>query len=114
VSQRAAIRFLEQSTFGPVLSQLTAVETGGMEPFLSTQFQAPVSQYPDPDPTLFDDSSLQVVFFQNAMNSQASSDQLRQRTVFALNQIWVISGNKVSMPKFFTPYLRVLNAIHRP
>jgi len=110
VNQRAAVRFLEQSTFGPVASQLAAVETGGIEQFLTTQFQASVSPYPDPDPNSFDDSLLQTVFYQNAMNSQASSDQLRQRTVFALNQIWVISGNKVSMPKFYTPYLRVLAA----
>jgi len=94
VSQRAAVRLLEQSTFGPGAAQLVALETGGMEQFLTAQFQAPVSPYPDPDPTANDVSSLQTAFFQNAMNPQAGSDQLRQRVVFALNQIWVVSATR--------------------
>jgi uncharacterized protein (DUF1800 family) len=110
VSQRVAMRFLEQSTFGPTATQLVAVEAGGMEQFLTSQFQAPVSPYPVPDPTaqvLFNE---EAAFFQNAVNSQASSDQLRQRVVFALNQIWVVSGNQVGQPRFFTPYLQTLAA----
>lgn len=108
VSQRAAVRFLEQSTFGPSDAQLVAVETGGMESFLAAQFQAPVSTYPDIPPGKNDLGGIFGVFFQNALNSQASSDQLRQRVVFALNQIWVVSGNKVGQPDFYVPYLRVL------
>jgi uncharacterized protein (DUF1800 family) len=110
VTQRAAVRFLEQSTFGPTPAQLVAVESGGMEAFLNAQFQAPASPYPVPDPTaqvLFNE---EAAFFQNAVNSQASSDQLRERVVFALNQIWVVSGNKVGQPRFFTPYVQTLQA----
>jgi uncharacterized protein (DUF1800 family) len=110
VSQRAAIRLLEQSTFGPSNAQLVAVEAGGMEQFLADQFQAPVSQYPVQDPVVNDLSVPQAAFFQNAMNPLANSDQLRQRVVFALNQIWVVSGNKLSAPRFYTPYLQVLAA----
>jgi uncharacterized protein (DUF1800 family) len=109
-NQRAAVRFLEQSTFGPANSQLLAVEAGGLEKFLSDQFQAPASTYPDPDPASQNIFDVPPTFFQNALNPQAGSDQLRQRTMFALNQIWVVSGNKVNMPKFYTPYLRVLIA----
>jgi uncharacterized protein (DUF1800 family) len=108
VNQRAAVRFLEQSTFGPSDAQLAAVETGGMESFLSAQFQAPASTYPDIPPGKNDLGDLFPVFFQNALNSQASSDQLRQRVMFALNQIWVVSGNKVGQPEFYAPYLRTL------
>src|SRR5260370_25830112 len=56
VNQRAAVRFLEQSTFGPSDTQLAAVETGGMESFLTAQFQAPTSgvTYPLPPPRLND------------------------------------------------------------
>ncbi len=50
------------------------------------------------------------VFFQNALDAQAGSDQLRQRVMFALNQIWVVSGNKVGQPDFYVPYLRVLGS----
>jgi uncharacterized protein (DUF1800 family) len=110
VNQRAAIRFLEQSTFGPNDAQLAAVETGGMENFLTAHFQAPTSDvnYPIPPPGMNDVHLLFPVFFQNALDAQASSDQLRQRVMFALNQIWVVSNNKVGQPEFYVPYLRVL------
>lgn len=110
VSQRAAVRFLEQSTFGPNDAQLAAVETGGMESFLTAQFQAPTSDgnYPIPPLGMNDVHVLFPVFFQNALDTHAGSDQLRQRVMFALNQIWVVSGNKVGQPDFYVPYLRVL------
>lgn len=110
VNQRAAVRFLEQSTFGPSDAQLATVETGGMENFLAAQFQAPTSDvnYPNIPPGMNDVHLLFPTFFQNALNAQASSDQLRQRVMFALNQIWVVSGNKVGQPEFYVPYLRVL------
>lgn len=110
VNQRAAVRFLEQSTFGPNDAQLAAVETGGMENFLTAQFQARTSDvnYPIPPLGMNDVHVLFPVFFQNALDTQAGSDQLRQRVVFALNQIWVVSGNKVGQPDFYVPYLRVL------
>src|SRR6266481_361561 len=110
VNQRAAVRFLEQSTFGPSDAQLAAVETGGIENFLLAQFQAPTSDvnYPNIPPGMNDVHLLFPTFFQNALNAQASSDQLRQRVMFALNQIWMVSGNKVGQPEFYVPYLRVL------
>src|SRR3989475_2109965 len=110
VNQRAAVRFLEQSTFGPNDAQLATVETGGMESFLTAQFQAPTSDvnYPSVPPGTNDVHQLFPVFFQNALDAQAGSDQLRQRVMFALNQIWVVSGNKVGQPDFYVPYLRVL------
>jgi hypothetical protein len=110
VNQRAAVRFLEQSTFGPNDAQLAAVETGGMESFLTAQFQAPTSDvnYPIPPLGMNDVHVLFPVFFQNALDAQPGSDQLRQRVMFALNQIWVVSGNKVGQPDFYVPYLRVL------
>jgi uncharacterized protein (DUF1800 family) len=110
VNSRAAVRLLDQSTFGASDAQLVEVEAKGMENFLATQFQASASIYPDPDPSLNDVSSVQAVFFQNAVNPAVNSDQLRQRTVFCLSQIWVVSGNTVNQPKFYTPYLRVLAA----
>ncbi len=110
VNQRAAVRFLEQSTFGPNDAQLAAVETGGMENFLLAQFQAPTSDvnYTIPPLGMNDVHVLFPVFFQNALDAHAGSDQLRQRVMFALNQIWVVSGNKVGQPDFYVPYLRVL------
>lgn len=110
ITQRAAVRFLEQSTFGPVPSQQVQVESGGMEAFLNAQFQAGISPYPPPDLSSFDNTAMQAAFFQNALARQAASDQLRQRIVFALNQLWVISATKTSKPAYYTPYLQMLEA----
>jgi uncharacterized protein (DUF1800 family) len=112
VSRRAAVRFLEQSTFGPSDAQLAAVETAGMESFLTAQFQAPRSDvnYPNIPPGTFDLSQVQTIFFQNALDATANSDQLRQRAVFALNQIWVTSGNKLAAPDVYVPYLQTLGS----
>ena len=108
LSQRAAIRFLEQSTFGPNDAQLLALETGSRESFLAAQFQAPVTPYPD-TPAGVDGIGVPLgAIFLNALQQQASSDQLRQRVAFVLEQIWVISGNKLGRPDVFTPFLNVL------
>lgn len=48
---------------------------------------------------------LQARFFTNAVHG---SDQLRQRMVFALSQIWVVSASVASLPERFVPYLRIL------
>ena len=108
VSQRAAIRFLEQSTFGPNDAQLFALETASRESFLAAQFSAPVTPYPD-TPSGVDGIGvpLGAIYF-NALQPQANSDQLRQRVEFVLEQIWVISGNKLGRPDVFTPFLNVL------
>ena len=48
VSAAAAVRFLEQSTFGPTLQLVSQVEQDGFAPFLEVQLAAPVSMYPTP------------------------------------------------------------------
>ncbi len=54
---------------------------------------------------------IQQRFFANAANTDASSDQVRQRIAFALTQIWVISAadNNLRLPQRFLPYLQVLD-----
>ena len=52
---------------------------------------------------------MQNQFFQNAVND---SDQLRQRVAFALNEIWVVSQNKVGDPTGYTNYMRALTTTH--
>jgi len=99
----AAVRFLEQSTFGPTPALITQVQQVGISAFLSSQFTASGSTYPDPSPT---DTNLpmQQVFFTNALNNP---DQLRQRVALALSEIWVISDFTVP-PQGLSPYLRLL------
>lgn len=106
-----AVRFLEQATFGPNDATIQEVMNKGPALALEEQFAKPMSGYGtfvdiDPDPrkgcpdgspdTCYRDNytvfPLQRAFFRNAV---AASDQLRQRTAFALSQILVISGTEL-------------------
>jgi uncharacterized protein (DUF1800 family) len=105
VSQSAAVRFLEQSTFGPTPELVTQVQQTGFDPFLQAQFAAPVSAYPAPLSTDMGLAKVQNQFFLNGVND---ADQLRQRIAFALNEIWVVGENKVNDPTGYTNYIQAL------
>jgi uncharacterized protein (DUF1800 family) len=105
ISQVAAVRFLEQSTFGPTPTLVGQVAAGGFDDFLEEQFAAPASTYPTPAATDSGVTKVQNQFFINAVND---NDQLRQRVAFALNEIWVVSQNKVSDPTGYTNYMTAL------
>jgi uncharacterized protein (DUF1800 family) len=105
VSQSAAVRFIEQSTFGPTPSLVSHVAQDGFDIFLNEQFSATASAYPTPAASDTDLSKVQNQFFINAVND---NDQLRQRVAFALNEMWVVSQNKVGDPTGYTNYLKAL------
>ena len=105
VSAAAAVRFLEQSTFGPTPELVSQVQQIGFAPFLETQLAAPASTYPTP---LTTDTSLTKVQNQFWLNAVNDSDQLRQRVAFALNELWVVSQNKVNDPTGYTNYMQAL------
>ena len=119
------VRFLEQATFGPTPAEITRVQSMGFRAYLNEQFNAPMSSYPALTLMPTDSSQgcptgspstcgrdnyqmypLQLKFFQNALNG---NDQLRQRVAFALHQIFVVSGNEVSLPSWMSPYLQTLD-----
>jgi uncharacterized protein (DUF1800 family) len=100
----AAVRFLEQSTFGPTSVGLNQLEQTGFTPFLIDQFNAPMSTYPDPASTVNTLTPTQQIFFTNALTG---FDQLRQRVALALSEIWVTSGNTIP-PQGMAPYMRLL------
>jgi uncharacterized protein (DUF1800 family) len=100
----AAVRFLEQSTFGPTPALVTQVQQMGFPEFLTSQFAMSGSTYPDPASTVTSLLPTQQVFFMNALNNP---DQLRQRVAFALSEIWVSSGFTVP-PQGMAPYMRLL------
>jgi len=104
VTQAAAARFLEQSTFGPTSALIAQVQQSGFPAFLNSQFSAPMSTYPDPATGVTSMQSTQQVLFTNALNGQ---DQLRQRMALALSEIWVTSGFTVP-PQGMAPYMRLL------
>jgi uncharacterized protein (DUF1800 family) len=118
-----AARFLDQASFGPTPAEIANVQTfpGGMSAYIDNQFTLPASSWTVPtlipqvtinNNTLnlcFPDnlvSCLQILWFQNALTGQ---DQLRQRTAFALSQIWVISANVVFISDSYQTYYGILN-----
>lgn len=105
VTAAAADRMLEQATFGPTPELVNQMQQSGFDGFLQSQFAAPVSTYPDPAPTDQGVGKVQNQFFQNAVND---GDQLRQHVAFALNEILVVSQNKVNDPTGYTNYMRAL------
>ena len=106
VSASAAARFLEQSTFGPTPALLNQVQETGFDTFLQNQFAVPASSYPAPAATDSGLGNVQTAFFNDAVNGP---DQLRQRVGFALNELWVVSGNKIGDPTGYTNYVTALN-----
>ncbi len=106
VTPFAAARFLEQATFGPTFDHLNQLQQVGFAQWLSDQFNAPSSLYPDPDndPTTNSPGPLQARFLVNALYAP---DQLRQRLAFALQKIWVVSWIVVNVDEGFTSYLRM-------
>src|SRR5579862_986223 len=103
----AAVRFLEQSAFGPMPTAMTQLEGTGFTPFLTDQFAANVSTFPDPSATDIMNNNLvptQRTLFTNAL---VNPDQLRQRVALALSEIWVTSGNTIPV-QGMAPYMRLL------
>ena len=115
-----AVRFLEQSTFGPTSELIDLVRQAGFEAFLDEQLAAPISDYPElpfwpqTRPTSctgdcqrdnYTYYQLQRHFFTNALYGQ---DQLRQRVAFALGQILVTSQVDVPLPSWMRGYQQLL------
>jgi uncharacterized protein (DUF1800 family) len=105
VSSAAAVRFLEQSSFGPNMENVNQVEETGFDTYLQNQFASTITPYPNPRPN---DSvnNVQQSFFLNAI---AGGDQVRMRTALALNELWVVSADTVNDPLGYTNYLRTLS-----
>jgi uncharacterized protein (DUF1800 family) len=102
-----ADRFLEQTTFGPTPALVTKVQIQGLQNFLNAQYALPVTPYPDPAAMESGLGNVQERYFIVNLTAQ---DQLRQRVAFALSQIFVIGGDKITDPTAFTNYLRLLDA----
>jgi uncharacterized protein (DUF1800 family) len=123
-----AVRFLEQSSWGPTNAEVARVQAMGLRAALNEQFNAPLSSYPDL-PFIPDNSAngcpsgsaatcvrdnytmypLQAKFFQNALTTGSQSDQLRQRVAWALHQIFVVSGRDINLTYAMGYYLKTLD-----
>ncbi len=105
VSATSAVRFLEQSSFGPNSEFLNQVQTMGYDFYLQNQFAAPITAYRDPkvDYQIY---NIQSDYF---LREISMGDQLRGRSSLFLNELWVVGADKVSDPLGYTNYLRTLD-----
>jgi uncharacterized protein (DUF1800 family) len=98
----SAARFLNQATFGASAAEIANVQNTGVKYWLAQQFQAPESSIPEN----LDITMLRNLAFLNMANGQ---DQLRQRMMFALSQILVVSANKLTTGVEMTPWQQMLS-----
>ena len=105
VAANVADRFLEQTTFGPTTALITQVQYSGLQGFLTAHYALPITKYPLPASGESGLNAVQQRFFVQNLTAQ---DQLRQRVAFALSQIFVIGGAKVTDPTGYTNYLQLL------
>jgi len=105
VAANVADRLLEQTTFGPTTALITQVQYSGLQGFLTAQYALPITKYPLPASGETGLGAVQQRFFVQNLTAQ---DQLRQRVAFALSQIFVIGGAKVTDPTGYTNYLQLL------
>lgn len=98
----AAARLLERATFGPTPASIAAVRSLGAQGWLNQQFGLPAS----PLPATQDMNVLRNGWYLNMANAP---DQLRQRMVFALSQLFVVSADKNNNANEMTPWLATLN-----
>lgn len=138
-SDADAVRFLEQTTWGPTAADIAHVKSVGFLAYLNEQFNAPVtnpakgSNYPDlvfpnndqatacPTSSPGDPNYNQSVCNRDNFsmyplqrtfytNALYGPDQLRQRVAFALHQILVVSGaSEVNRASWMTVYLQTLD-----
>jgi uncharacterized protein (DUF1800 family) len=96
----AAVRFLNQATFGATSNDIALVQSLGYAGWIAYQFSLPATHalpnvlaHPYSDPTDLYQSPLW--FNTWWQNSVTAPDQLRQRVAFALSEIFVVSENSI-------------------
>jgi uncharacterized protein (DUF1800 family) len=98
----SATRLLEQATFGATAADVAAIKANGQANWLAKQFAMPASAIP----VTTDMKVLQNSWYQNMASGQ---DQLRQRMIFALSQLFVVSADKNPYANEIQPWLVTLS-----
>jgi uncharacterized protein (DUF1800 family) len=105
VTSEAAVRFLEQGSFGPDMENVDQIQQLGFDTYIQNQFSSYITPYPAPRPN-DSISNVQQSFFLNAI---AGGDQLRERVALALNELWAVGADTISDPLGYTNYMRTLD-----
>lgn len=98
----AAARLLERATFGPNAASIAAVKQMGAQAWLNQQY----SMTPTPLPQTTDMNALRNGWYANMANAP---DQVRQRMIFALSQLFVVSSDKNNNANELLPWLATLD-----
>lgn len=101
----AAVRFLEQATFGPTDDDIVDVRQNGIDAWMTAQMDPAVT----PPSTIADGLSTNQASAELVRQMATAPDQLRQRMAFALSQIFVISMQKNVNGDELTPFVRILS-----
>jgi uncharacterized protein (DUF1800 family) len=99
----AAARLLEQASFGPTAAEITRVRQIGASNWIDGQLVMPETVIVDGGDS--SDAVRDAWFIAMA----SAPDQLRQRMVFALSQILVVSSDKNPTGRELTPWLKTLS-----
>ncbi len=102
MAQISAARFLEQASFGPTTAELAKVRTMGPASWIAQQLAMPASDIP----VTSDLTALRNAWY---LNMLVGPDQLRQRMIFALSQIFVVSADKNPYGNEVRPWLDTLS-----
>jgi len=98
----AAARLLERATFGPDAASIAAVKKMGAQAWLNQQYTMPAT----PLPQTTDMNALRNGWY---MNMVSAPDQVRQRMIFALSQLFVVSSDKNPYANEMLPWLVTLD-----
>jgi uncharacterized protein (DUF1800 family) len=102
VDKLTAVRFLERATFGPTAADVAAVQADGPALWMAKQFNL----QPTALPSGLDTGHIGAQVFTNMANAP---DQLRQRMMFALSQIFVVSMEKNVNGNELEPWVQLLS-----
>jgi len=94
-------RFLNQATFGPTPQSMAHISQIGIPAFIDEQFAMPESPMPMGD--------IYAATNQFYFNLGLGQDQLRQRVIYALSEIFVIARNKNVNGDEIIPWLQILS-----
>ncbi|HYC57065.1 MAG TPA: DUF1800 domain-containing protein [Candidatus Binatia bacterium] len=101
----SAVRFLEQASFGPTTSEVQSVVAIGIDAWLARQMDPALT----PPSLMPDGLSTGQVSSELMKHMAGGTDQLRQRMVFALSQIFVVSMFKNTNGIELSPWVRMLS-----
>ena len=115
------VRFLEQSTFGTSPALISHVQQIGVGAFLTEQFSLPSTGWPYIGPTpsnvpatcnsVCQRDAYSMYQLQNRLylNAMYGNDQLRQRVIWALHQLFVVSGRDINVANWYLQYILTLD-----